>query len=107
MKAIVFYNGFVRNTSGCWGLPQWGHIKPVIRNEQTIVGITVYAGENEQYYSFITPEAIKALQEWMDYRMQAGEQVTPDSWVMRDLWDTSFPSGGGFVTVPKKLKSSG
>jgi integrase len=69
--------------------------------------ITVYAGENEQYYSYITPEALKALQEWMDYRRQAGEQITPDSWVMRDLWDTGFPSGGGFATVPKKLKSSG
>lgn len=64
-------------------------------------------GENEQYYSYITPEALKALQEWMNYRAQAGEQITPDSWIMRDLWDTGFPSGGGFATVPKKLKSSG
>lgn len=69
--------------------------------------ITVYAGENEQYYSYITPEALRTMQEWMEYRRQAGEQITPDSWVMRDLWDTGFPSGGGFATVPKKLKSSG
>jgi hypothetical protein len=26
---------------------------------------------------------------------------------MSDLWDTNFPSGGGFAAVAKKLKSSG
>jgi hypothetical protein len=59
---------------------KWGHIKPVIRNEQAIAArITVYADENEQYYSYITPEELKALQEWMNYRSQAGEQITQDS----------------------------
>jgi hypothetical protein len=80
-----------------------GTHQAIIRYEQAIAArITVYAGENEQHYSYITPETLKALQEWMDYRTQAGEQITPDSWVMRDLWDTSFPSGGGFATAPKK-----
>jgi hypothetical protein len=60
-----------------------GHIKTIVRNEQAVAArITVYAGENEQYYSYITPEALRALQEWMDYRTQADEQITPDSWVI-------------------------
>jgi hypothetical protein len=26
----------------------------------------VYAGEDEEYFTFISPEALKALQEWMN-----------------------------------------
>ncbi len=108
MKAIIFTMASSGIRLGAWDYLKWGHIKPIIRNEQTVAArITVYAGENDQYYSYITPEALKALQEWMEYRRQSGEQITPDSWVMRDLWDTGFPSGGGFATAPKKLKASG
>jgi len=108
IRAIVYTMASSGIRLGAWDYLKWGHIKPIIRNEHVIAArITVYAGENEQYYSYITPEALKALQEWMDYRSQAGEQITPDSWLMRNLWDTGFPSGGGFATVPKKLKSSG
>jgi hypothetical protein len=49
---------------GAWDYLKWGHIKPIIRNEQAIAArITAYADENEQYYSYITPEALKTLQE--------------------------------------------
>ena len=88
-KAIIFMaSSGIR--LGAWDYLKWGHIKPIIRNEQTVAArVTVYAGENEQYYSYITPEALNALQEWMDYRRQAGEQITPDSWV-----------GGALLCVP-------
>ncbi len=108
IKAIVYTMASSGIRLGAWDYLKWGHIKPIIQDGQIIAArITVYAGEDEQYYSYITPEALKTLQEWMNYRMQAGEQITPDSCVMRDLWDTGFPSGGGFATVPKRLKSSG
>ncbi len=108
IKAIVYTMVSSGIRLGAWDYLKWGHIKPIMRNGQIIAArITVYAGEDEQYYSYISSEGLSALREWMDYRIQAGEQITPDSWVMRDLWDTGFPSGGGFATVPKKLKSSG
>jgi hypothetical protein len=43
----------------------------------------------------------------MDYRIATGETITKNSWVMRDLWDTSVAIGRGLITKPKKLKSTG
>jgi hypothetical protein len=46
----------------------------------------------------------------MDFRAQYGEKITEDSWVMRDLWQTTNMNYGakfGLATFPKKLKSSG
>jgi hypothetical protein len=46
----------------------------------------------------------------MDFRASYGERITGDSWVMRDLWQTTNMNYGarwGLATSPKKLKSSG
>jgi hypothetical protein len=67
----------------------------------------VYAGEEDEYFSFITLEAYQALQDWMNYREHAGENITEGSWLMRDLWDVSKPYGKGLITRPKKLASLG
>jgi hypothetical protein len=49
----------------------------------------------------------RALKNWMNYRETSGEQISNDSWVMRDLWDTRVAQGRGLVTKPKKLSSLG
>src|SRR5215469_15198514 len=81
---------------GAWEYLRWKHIEPIIRGEEedgpnfeylkwnynrsekavVIVAakITVYAGENEQYFSFITPEAFEALDKWMHYRRTSGDE---------------------------------
>ncbi|MGA9153693.1 MAG: hypothetical protein WBZ36_24185 [Candidatus Nitrosopolaris sp.] len=43
---------------GAWDYLRWGHIIPV-RRENVIVAvkIRVYAEDDEEYFSFITPEA--------------------------------------------------
>jgi hypothetical protein len=69
--------------------------------------IIVYAGEDEQYSSFISLEAWQAARSWMAYREQSGEEITENSWVMRDLWDARQAQGRGLVTKPKKLTSLG
>ena len=46
----------------------------------------------------------------MDFRASYGEEITRESWVMRDLWQTTnmnYNTKLGFATYPKKLKSSG
>ena len=43
----------------------------------------------------------------MDYRKEAGELVTEESWLMRNLWDVTTPTGMGLATIPVKLKPSG
>ena len=89
---------------------RWGHIRPI--EKRMAIGIVaakmiVYAGEDEEYYSFISKEAYNALNEWMKYREKSGELIDENSWLMRDLWDTGVVQGRGFVTKPKKLASSG
>jgi integrase len=63
--------------------------------------------EEEQYSTYISPEAYKALEDWMNFRQKSGETINSDSWVMRNLWDNRITKGKGWVTIPKKLKSSG
>ena len=96
---------------GAWDTLQWKHITP-IRNENGKVMATkirVYPGDQEEYYSFITPEAYNALREWMDFRVEYGESITEESWVMRDIWQTTNVTYGakwGLATAPRKLQSS-
>jgi hypothetical protein len=46
----------------------------------------------------------------MEFRASYGENITGESWVMRDIWQTTNITYGanlGLATCPKKLKSSG
>jgi hypothetical protein len=46
----------------------------------------------------------------MDFRASYGEKITEESWVMRDLWQTTNINYGakwGLAKYPKKMKSSG
>lgn len=45
--------------------------------------LTVYAGTNEEYNTFITPEAAEALQKYHNKRREHGEYFTPDTPVFR------------------------
>jgi hypothetical protein len=95
-----------------WDDLKWKHVTP-FKNKMDgsipAAKIIVYAGSEEQYFSFITPEAFHALKEWMDFRLKSGEQVTGDSWIMRNLWDATTPSNGprGLVSIPRQLKHLG
>ena len=62
------------------GLLTLGHIIP-IRRENAIVSakIRVYE-DDEEYFSFITPEAYYQLEKWICYRKNSGETMTDQSW---------------------------
>jgi hypothetical protein len=97
---------------GAWDTLQWKHIKPFWneKGEPVAAKIIVYEGDVEEYYSFITGEAYQALADWIDFRSSYGEKITGDSWLMRDLWQTTnvrYGARWGLATCPKKLKSSG
>jgi hypothetical protein len=97
---------------GAWDLLQWKHIELILGEDEVIraAKLRVYVGDMEEYYSFITPEAYKVLKDWMDFRASYGEKITENSWLMRDLWQTTNMNYGarwGLATNPKKLKSSG
>jgi hypothetical protein len=115
---------------GAWDYLRWKHITPIIvhnneeknnNNENSSGGdgweiiaaakVLIYAGEPEEYYTFITPEAYNALKDWMDFRALDGEKITGESWVMRNTWRTAdvkrWERSGksGLATYPKKLGS--
>jgi hypothetical protein len=93
---------------GAWDYLRWGHIRPIERDGQVIAAkMIVYAGEDEEYFTFISPEALRALQDWISYRQNGGEPISENGWVMRDLWDTRVAQGRGLASMPKKLSSLG
>jgi integrase len=97
---------------GAWDSLKWKHVKPIQNENGEVVAakLTVYANDAEQYYSFITPEAYKTLKDWMDFRVSYGEAITDESWLMRDIWQTTnmnYWAKVGLATAPKRLKSSG
>jgi hypothetical protein len=108
IKAIVYTMCSSGTRVGFWDYLRWRDITPIVREGEVIAGkMIVYAGEEEQYFTFISPMAWHELQAWRRYREESGEQVTEESWVMRDLWDTRVAQGRGLITVPKKLTSLG
>jgi integrase len=116
IKPIVYTMASSGIRIGAWDYLQWKHVTPLHNSgdhnggEVIAAKLLIYPGDQEEYYTFITPEAYTALKEWMDFRAEYGEQITDESWLMRDLWQTSNMSYGakfGLATFPMKLKSSG
>ena len=111
LKAIIFTMSSSGIRIGAWDTLQWKHITPIKNHNGEIVAakLLVYPGDQEEYYSFITPEAYSALKEWMDFRVEYGEKVSGESWVMRDIWQTTNVTYGakwGLATAPRRLHSS-
>ena len=108
LKSIIYTMASSGIRLGAWDYLKWGNILPIQKDgEVTAAKIIVYAGEEDEYFSFISKEAYQALKEWMVYREFSGELIDENSWVMRDLWDTGIVQGKGFVTKPKKLAAIG
>ncbi len=76
---------------GAWDFLQWKHCKPVFNENGEVIAakLVVYAGDIEEYYTFVTSEAYNSLKEWIDFRSSYGEKITDNSWLMRDLWQTT------------------
>jgi hypothetical protein len=62
IKAIVYTMATSGIRLGAWDYLRWKHIKPILKNGNIVAAkIIVYAGDDEQYFSFITPEAYYEL----------------------------------------------
>jgi hypothetical protein len=110
IKPIVYAMASGGFRLGAWDYLQWKHVKPITDDKGEIIAakLVVYADEPEEYYTFITPEAYFAIKDWMDFRTSYGEKITEESWLMRDLWQTTNMNYGakwGLATNPKKLQS--
>jgi hypothetical protein len=99
IKGLVYTRASAGIRIGAWDYLQWGHIRPIRKDDEIVAAkLIVYAGEDEEYFTFISSEAWLALNDWIEYRRSSGESITDNSWVMRDLWDTRVAQGRGLVT---------
>ena len=94
---------------GAWDFLKWKHIIPIERNGVSVAAkLIVYAGEDDEYFTFITPEALHELEKWKEYRIHSGEEsLDKESWVMRNIWNTKKGYTRGLVSAPVKLQSEG
>lgn len=107
LRAIVFTMCSSGIRLGAWDYLRWGNVAPIKKDEETIAArITLYAGDEEQYSSFVSPEAYNELKKWMELRKEHGEKISESSWVMRDIWNAE-KHARGMVTAPRKLKANG
>jgi integrase len=44
--------------------------------------VTVYTGDNEEYFTFCTPECAKEIDAYLDFRQRRGEKITQDSYLI-------------------------
>ena len=90
---------------GLFDYLSYGHITPVIQNGDIVAAkIRIYAGCDEEYFSFVTPEAYKAVEEYVSFRKDHGEIVGPESPVLRDLFKPDH-LGRGKIDKPKSFGS--
>ena len=97
---------------GAFDYLKWKHIVPILDEQhgQVIAAkIIVYAGDREEYFSFITPEAYGEVKNWMEFRASFGENITGESWIIRDIWQSTsyrYCHRVGLAHYPKRIKSS-
>jgi len=84
-------------------LLQIGDYVPIKRDGKRVAGkIIVYSGEPEQYLAFITFEAATALEKYIEYRKEHGEDAINTSSLFRDAFD---PTSNRATTSEKGVKT--
>ncbi len=97
---------------GAWEYLKWKHVIPLYNQDKVLLAskLIVYAGEPEEYFTFMTPEAYKALEDWMNFRKSYGERITDESWLMRNMWrttDMEYGAKTGMAHEPIHLQAGG
>jgi integrase len=97
---------------------RWKHIRPITDEKKTdeVLAAHLHVAKNKggrAYNTFITPECYHEIKKYMDWRKMWGEEITPESYVIRDDFKTADTkrnsppeNGGGLVrraATPKQL----
>lgn len=49
--------------------------------------VRVYEASNEEYFTFLTPETRRFIQEYLEYRKRSSEKISANSYLIRDHFD--------------------
>jgi hypothetical protein len=100
MKPIVYITLSSGIREGAWEGMRLKHITPMKNGGAMLL---VYPGSNDQYTTFMTPEAYSYFTDYINYRKENG------SYVIRNKWrETNVKHGaGGLATKPRPFKKSG
>jgi integrase len=79
---------------------QLKHLKIV--DEYNIFLIDVYKQAREHYCTFCTPEARKAIEDYLNWRAKLGEKLTPESPLFREQFDIRFGARGKPKSITEK-----
>ncbi len=61
------------------------------KKNENLYKVTIYENEEEEYFTFLTPEASRAVDAYLEMRKRYGEKVGPDSILIRNQFDTRDP----------------
>lgn len=94
---------------GAWDFLNWGHFEPVVLDGAVVAAkMKVYAGTPDEYPDFCSGESYSELKKYIDFRVKSGEDITPSSPALRDIWEGDVRGKHGHVLEkPKRLASSG
>ena len=89
------------------GLTEHLKMKHIGELKDDLKSVLIYADTKEEYLTFIHPEAIQALDEWLEFRRRRGDIIDKNSWVFCHTRDTSLPLAEADVDsrLQVKLKS--
>jgi len=87
-KAIVLFMASTGARIGIHNYPlQMQHLRDMDDGCKTVV---IYAGDKDEYWAFLTPEATKYLQDYFDQREDDNEKFYPDTPIFRHTYRLGF-----------------
>jgi integrase len=95
---------------GAWDYLKIRNLHPIQRDGQIVAcKLVVYENEPDEYITFITPEAYKVIQDYIQFRKLYGEKFGPSSPLLRDLFCTTGnpQNWQGIADNPVILKHNG
>ncbi len=75
------------------------HVRDIEKSGD-VYKITIYENDAEEYFSFITNEAYDAVESYLSMRKRMGENVGPDSILIREQFDIRDPFA---IATPKPV----
>lgn len=61
--------------------------------------VHVYSGDDEEYTTFLTPEAANAVDIFLEYRKTNGEVISPESYVFNSRWNINRPKSRSSINM--------